>query len=363
MLGAPSQANIGGGFIPGMPSGAKYTTTRQTPMPALSIAPYSGSTGNPYSNQQIQSNAPYQPRVANSGGIADPAGFRESINKRNQIAANDKAQYALNQQGAAFDQLATASGLSYNAGTNSWISADSALQKDQINNQLSRLGLNTSREKGYLNESAADKRARLAIKEGLLGKTQQFNDQDLATQLAGIGLDSSRIDLNEQGSRRESATSQRRLLSDATGRGATVTSGFRDDRTDIDAQLQEQLRGYGLDREGTNLARQRAHNDSARQRAQLDAAGKEYGLDRKAFEQELKMGLERLGVQADLDIGSLMDKMASNNVQDQIAAREIVNLAVQPNVYGSFAPPKSAAPKPKSVPLKTYTTKSGRKMQ
>jgi hypothetical protein len=267
-------------------------------------------------------------------GVTDPTtqqelareyGFGQSLNA-GMIGAGP--QFVLNQN--ARDSLATQIGY-LNANNNL---DQSALQNDTAY-QLSKLGLQ--------GEGLDLQRANLGIDQG--ANARQGPLADLLHAISG-----GRFDLSRTGAWQQADVANRQLTSQDIARGSITSIGHNQGLGDISNQLANQLKGidYSQLQEGAQYGEQKAGIEDNRQRLenqgkQLDLAGKNLGLDRQHLNDQLTLGLQRMGIQNADAVSQLLDKMNSSSIQDQILAQQIFNQAIQnSDYYAQFYPVKTS---------------------
>lgn len=175
-----------------------------------------------------------------------------------------------------------------------------------------------------------------------------------AAQRAGVNVDAlmalaGQMLQNQLGSTRLGADIRTRgQKSDATARGAFVTQGNRDALSDISKQLgfDEGRLNIGYQQDMIGLKEQKAQ--AADRNKQLDMKAKELGLQRNELKTALQQGIERLNMGAYVDVNSIMDKLASTDIQERTIAEQIYRQALDyagvfasnPAIGQSVRPPK-----------------------
>lgn len=202
-----------------------------------------------------------------------------------------------------------------------------------------------------LNQNTREQLAQqLALGNAQYGQEVGFANQDYQTSLARLGLQGQQLGvqrgalgrqpeylstlhgLTNQSLQQSADSSLRHLNSDATARGAYTSIGVNADRSDISAQLANQL-----GRSDTQYNEQVA--SLADQNKMLDLQASNLGLDRQQLKTELERGLSRLGLQNQLSIADLTAKINSSNIEDQMIAQQIFNAAIQnSDYYSQFYP-------------------------
>ena len=129
---------------------------------------------------------------------------------------------------------------------------------------------------------------------------------------------------------------ERAARSDATARGAVTSAGHAEAQNDILNQYQQDLAGIGNE-ERTNVNQfgktelnYKENKASAADRIKtLDIEAEKYGIKREQLENAFQRGIQALGIQNQIDTEGLADMLASNDIQKQMLARQIADMALR----------------------------------
>jgi hypothetical protein len=193
-----------------------------------------------------------------------------------------------------------------------------------------------------------DRMARLGLgQQGLgLDRARLGIDNDYWNKMLGFADRGFGIDMNKAGAVKDIANRQQK--SDATARGAMVSEGNR-------FALSAIARQYGIDTDtavlGRDTAKARPETELARNVVagkELDLKAKEYGLDAQSFQNQLNIGLQKIGLNDANLLNQLNEALASNDLQKQMAANNIIQQALMWAMGAATVTPTapSAAPEP-----------------
>lgn len=204
------------------------------------------------------------------------------------------------------------------------------IDRERIQQQGGYLGQDYARGLSDLGLSTENAMAALGLDREALGLTRQGHQQDasyanqmraLAGQLFGNQM--GQYDLTDESNTRNNATAFREARADATSRGAYITQGFRDDKSDLTANLDEQMRGTDFGREGARIGRDQSYagydrqlQQASRGLAQVGIDARRYNLTEDQLQQGLMQGMRNLGI----DYSRGLDAI-NNNLQDNDQGR------------------------------------------
>jgi len=181
------------------------------------------------------------------------------------------------------------------------------------------------RNQGYGLQGLGIDMADIGAQRGIAGRTLAnqlaalgLGGEDRALRLQGLGLDENLLRLL-------SGEAQRSELSDATGRGAVVSSGYRDRKKFLDDELALQLQKKGTERKrlgvegkGDTLLAERHRIEFDDTNRGLDKLAAESGLNRQKIEEDLPAALKQLGLV--LEGKDLENFIAQMGVKSEIGA-------------------------------------------
>lgn len=252
---------------------------------------------------------------------AQEYGFNQALNA-GIIGSAPQVQLNQNSRDALANQIGW-----LNAG----LGTDQSALQNNTDYQLAQLGLSGDR----LNVQRSD----LGIQQGANARQGPLADLMHQIQLGQLGL--SRTNAWQQAD-----VANRGLTSQDVSRGSNTSIGYNQGMGDIQNRLANQLQGidYNQLQEGAQYGEKKA--SIADQQAQLenqgkmlDIAGQGLGLDRQHLNDQLQLGLQRLGINNADAVSQLLDKMNSSSIQDQILAQQVFNQAIQnSDYYAQFYP-------------------------
>lgn len=309
-----------GPYVNGDPRNAKY-------------APNYSNTYNQYINDYTsQMNGAFDQRAAalsaQKGALGGYDAQMGYARKDNDIALR---RLALREEGNGYDIGLARQQLGF---------ADEGLQIDR-----DRVGAG----KSYLDKLRGFATADYSQRMGFIGQQRGFASRGRDLNLADIGLNYDR--------------QSRLATSDATGRGAATSQGFKDtigeygrerdigtgkanlgyDTTmadlgnqeygagaelrDKNAQYDKQIGDLDFDLRTSELSAKDKKATLDNRLKQMDILGRDFGLQREELMNTLNKGLASLGMQRDGALAQIMDAMASNEVGRQSAALEVITAA------------------------------------
>lgn len=205
-----------------------------------------------------------------------------------------------------------------------------------------------------------------------------FDARSLGVKEAGLGIDRGAIDrLNPLlDSRLQMAQQMRGFLepelnartdetwrnmdfekfksqAETRSRGAIGSEGFREDTKDIEKKAQ-----FGVDELYRSYQRDvlRANDDiggaweniqkNKDAKAQLDLQAQQLGIDRERLASSLQLGLQRLGLDTQMSVNELLQRMNSNRTDYQMLGQKIFDQALQMTPIfqsASYLPPAMQA--------------------
>lgn len=201
-----------------------------------------------------------------------------------------------------------------------------ALQGQQSTALAGLLGLNAAygMSASALGQGAAADRALLANQ----AQGTAIQRAAAARQLPYLGrlrgYDMRDINLGRDAANLTADRDRRKTRSDATARGAMITPGFRDDLTDIDRALMNQMLGLNVREERTNTQYDEQEAQARDRMRLLDNEAAAYGIRGQQLEASLNQGLANLNLQNVMSVNDVMDMLASNDVDQALVARNII---------------------------------------
>lgn len=192
------------------------------------------------------------------------------------------------------------------------------------------LGMNAGRD---MSEQAL--RAGYGADQRLLGNQRQNTDIQRAAALRQLpflasmrGYDLTDIGLGRDAANLTAAHDRRQADSDATGRGAMVTPGHRRDMSEIDRALMNQMQGFDVDTSRTNTSYNEQEAQARDRSRMLDNEAASYGIKADQLRASLQQGLANLNLQGIMDVNGVMDMLASNNVDQALVGRHIIEASL-----------------------------------
>lgn len=192
------------------------------------------------------------------------------------------------------------------------------------------LGMNAARG---MSESAL--RAGHSADQRLLGNQRQNTDIQRAAALRQLpflgamrGYDLTDIGLGRDAANLTAAHDRRQADSDATARGAMVTPGHRRDMSEIDRALMNQMQGFDVDTSRTNTSFNEQEAQARDRSRMLDNEAASYGIKGDQLRASLQQGLANLNLQGIMDVNGVMDMLASNNVDQALVGRHIIEASL-----------------------------------
>lgn len=254
-----------------------------------------------------------------------------------------------NQQANAFGFYQGAYGFDPITGT----TAEGALQRANLNNQIGMQLGNKQYQSGLLNQDYQTGLAQLGLRQQGLGIDQGA----LVRQLASGGyfdqlgnLIESRLGNQKEGANLSADVSTRKQTSESIAGGSQQTLGNRQGLSDIQSALKNQLSGFDIGAQGERVSLTEQRAKARDQQRQLELTGKDYGLQKDQLKTALDRGLANLGLNSYITINDLMDKVNSSNAQDRMVGQQIIQQVMQNS--GMFS---TSAPKPTSGATGTKT--------
>lgn len=171
----------------------------------------------------------------------------------------------------------------------------------------------------------------LGIQQGALSRQmaelpQQYGltQQGFDIQGQRLGLQSQQVDLSQLGAWQGAAQQQRSLASQLTASGNPYSVGGARSRQDIAEQLQNQMTGFGLERQGIGLSQQELglqrqgaainyyEQTAAAQDAQkeLGIQSQQLGLNQSEIKSRLDTELNNLGIQGQVSSDQLLQAIS-----------------------------------------------------
>lgn len=138
------------------------------------------------------------------------------------------------------------------------------------------------------------------------------------------GYDASDIKLGEYAAQLTASHDRRMANKDATARGAMITPGHRDDMSEIDSALMNQLLGFNIDADRVNTSYDEQEAQARDRMKMLDNEAASYGIRGDQLQASLQQGLANLNLQGVVDVNQVMDMLASNNVDQALVGRHII---------------------------------------
>lgn len=202
---------------------------------------------------------------------------------------------------------------------------------------------------GFDTRSLGVKGESLGLQRGALDRMDPLLRNRLAMmeQLRGM-LDpefNARADEMDRGMRHNLFKNQ----AENRSRGAIGSEGYRAEAGNIMEERNfgqgELHRGYQRDVLSANDAIERAHEDVYQNKdakAQLDLQSKQLGIDGERLASNLQLGLQRLGLDRQMSLNELLQRMGSNRVDYQMLGQRIFDAAMNAApIYqsASYMPP------------------------
>lgn len=157
----------------------------------------------------------------------------------------------------------------------------------------------------------------------------QGNQQNLAAYRALANINLGGYQNSQKTITDQAMQTRNKATNDAVARGAYGGAGTAQDFTDIATNRENQMGAA----ENQYLTQQ---NSVMRNMGELDTQAKKFGLAPQQFATQLNSGLVQLGIDQTMGIGTLMNMMNSNNLQQAQFAQGIVEKAL------SFAQTRSS---------------------
>lgn len=211
--------------------------------------------------------------------------------------------------------------------------------RDTLAQQLALSNASKSSESNYARADYNTGLSRLGLQEEKLGfdRNALGRQSPLSDTLHRLALES--IGLGETSANQSADRAKRGAMSSAVTRGATSSPGIRTDLTDIQTQLENQLMGYGINRQEEDVRFNEQRASLADQNKVLDLQSRELNMSRDQLKTELDRGLDRLGLSTAMTVADLTGKMQSSAIEDQVLAQQIFNAALQSSdYYAQFYP-------------------------
>lgn len=142
----------------------------------------------------------------------------------------------------------------------------------------------------------------LGVREGALARQAGLLPQQFALQNQGFDLASEQANYG-------AGMSRRQLDNSYTARGAFTSEGANQGRTDIQTQLDQALRGIGLQREGARLSNEEQMAQLSDARKQLSLSSKQLGLSEQDIRARLTNALQQIGLSSQMDVNQLLQEM------------------------------------------------------
>lgn len=177
---------------------------------------------------------------------------------------------------------------------------------------------------------------------GVSNQLQALANQLFGIDLQGLAINQRTSDAQMGTANRNIDAAQRKVLSDATARGAVSGPGFVNNRRELESDRQDTFGQFLRDFEENKLkqgqvgiARQQSDINFGEDRAKLadrakilDNQASKLGIDAKQLEANLQQGMARLGVDRLFNMNDLLDAMASNDIDRQAIAMQIFREAM-----------------------------------
>lgn len=194
--------------------------------------------------------------------------------------------------------------------------------------ELLMLGSNQQRQGlqqsyGFGQERMGLQREQLGMQRDQLGRAQGLAPKYRGLEELGFGLAEGDLNAAGLGAWRGAERSQKGLTSSATARGSLQTQGTREGFTEIQQDLQSQLEGIGRDRSRLDISKEQARLGYEEEQARmqdasknLDLMGKQLGISSREAEASLNNALQQLGLSTRMSAGDI-----ARSVQNQIAGQ------------------------------------------
>lgn len=216
----------------------------------------------------------------------------------------------------------------YDPSTGTTAAGADALGRYQGNMEMTLA--NRNYQGGLLRQDNLLNLAQLGLQRKGTAQEQAALGRQLGEIAQRLGLAGQERDLTKEGSWADAATSERGVLSSVAARGGAVaTQGTRSNMGDIAGLLSRQLRGADLQYKGAELSasEQRAQVRDRQNALKLASSG--YGISEQQLKNDLERGLQKLNIDAYVDVNSIMDKMNSTKAEDRMMAEQIIRSAMQ----------------------------------
>lgn len=219
-----------------------------------------------------------------------------------------------------------------------------------LNNQYGLMTRNTNLTGQQFDNTAAGLNANYGFDVRSLGLKQAGMALEKGSTERLGGLLGSRLDMANQmrqfldpefamrdaEARRGTAYEAFKNKAETRGRGAMGSEGFRADQTDIksrgDFTSEELYRQYQRDVLRANDDIRGAGEAVAQNKdnvRQLDIQAQQLGVDRERLASNLQLGLQRLGLDRQISVNELLQRMGSNRVDYQMLGQRIFQEALQ----------------------------------
>lgn len=220
--------------------------------------------------------------------------------------------------------------------------AQNTLTQNRLAGQLGYTDAQYGLDTGQLNTQAGFDRSRIGLSREGIGVDQNAINRQIGVNSQLQNLANQLFGLNRTELDKDYNTSQRKLLSNATAKGAvSFGQGFAKDRADIYGKLLLDVQRGDVEKNKSdvNFGENKAQLEDRRK--QLDLRAKGLGIDAGELESRLSNGLQRLGVDRFFRWQDIMDAMQSNDLQRRAIAEQIYQQALEAfnTMPDTFIPP------------------------
>lgn len=220
--------------------------------------------------------------------------------------------------------------------------AQNTLTQGRLAGQLGYTDAQFGLDTNQLNQQAGFDRSRIGLSREGVGVDRASLDRQIGVNSQLQNLANQLLGLNKTELGKDYNTSQRKLLSNATARGAvSFGQGFADDRADIYGKLLLDTQRGDVEQKKSDINYSENKAQLEDRKKQVDLRAKGLGIDAAELESRLSSGLQKLGVDRFFRWQDIMDAMQSNDLQRRAIAEQIYQQALEAfnTMPGAFIPP------------------------
>lgn len=206
----------------------------------------------------------------------------------------------------------------------SLLQGQNAPQNQAIDLMKQQLGLDVGNETKLTGLKEGDLRASTGITMARAQKMVANAQAHVENATQGMGFAKQLYGEANQAAKLQYASDRANLLSDATARGAVNAHGTVD-------QFGRQYQGFANTLAQNLTQRNKSLSDLQLERRDAQNTAAQYGLDEQMLREKLNNGLQQLGIQGQIDLGSLFKQAAGLDAQKAGLANgmisQLINLA------------------------------------